>query len=452
MMKDLEKNNFDIENQDGLIKTEEINLSQGGKEVFNDGQESFLSNELNTNSSEISDLSSTDNKKSSTEKNNEDVNKITSGGASGMVTALPGILVTFVGAIATIGVATGLIGTQSSNHINNFLTRSTELGFEINGDNDKTFLLSLTNDSYEANQDITVVSPAIFNDLSPNTVYDLTAYDTSVSPMKKIFNSSYKTKANDTHSSNVSSSEVVDDYLIFTATYEGDDIDFVTIEVTGDNNESLYLYEGKPINEFSVYVGENTNVNCTISINGEVTSYEQLIVPESGVDVPVESVSLDQTTLSLIEGETATLVANILPSNASNQEVTWTSNNENVATISNGVVTAVSSGRAIITVITTDGSYTASCTVSVQPSNIPVTGVSLEPENAQLSVGDTTQLSASVLPNNATNANVSYQSSNEQVATVDSNGVVTAIATGEAVITVTTEDGSYQDYCVITVS
>lgn len=82
--------------------------------------------------------------------------------------------------------------------------------------------------------------------------------------------------------------------------------------------------------------------------------------------VAVTSVSLNKTSLSLEVGSTATLVATVSPSDASNKKVTWSSDNTEVATVSSdGKVTAVSAGKAVITVTTNDGSHTAKCSVSV---------------------------------------------------------------------------------------
>lgn len=94
--------------------------------------------------------------------------------------------------------------------------------------------------------------------------------------------------------------------------------------------------------------------------------------------VSVTGVSLDQTSLSIIEGKTGTLTATVAPSDATDKSLTWTSSNESIATVSNGVVTAVKEGTATITVTTTDGSYTASCAVTVKAaptlSSIAISG------------------------------------------------------------------------------
>ena len=82
--------------------------------------------------------------------------------------------------------------------------------------------------------------------------------------------------------------------------------------------------------------------------------------------VPVASVYLDKNQQELVVGETAALVATVLPENATNKSVTWSSSNTSVATVSSrGVVTGVGAGTAIITVTTIDGGKTVTCTVTV---------------------------------------------------------------------------------------
>ena len=170
-------------------------------------------------------------------------------------------------------------------------------------------------------------------------------------------------------------------------------------------------------------------------------------------NVPVTGVSLNTSTLNLIEGGTGTLIATVEPSNATNKNVTWESSTKSVATVdANGLVTAVSAGTATITVTTEDGNKTASCTVTV---TVPVTGVTLSQTQASLYYNrtpSTLTLTATVTPDNATNKDVTWTSSNPSAATVNQNGVVTAVAPGTAVITVTTVDGGFTATCTVTVS
>ena len=164
------------------------------------------------------------------------------------------------------------------------------------------------------------------------------------------------------------------------------------------------------------------------------------------IELPVlaTSISLNKTSAELIEGNTMQLTATVLPSNATNKTVTWTTSNSSVATVnSNGLVTAKAVGNATITARTTDGSnLSASCSVTVKQSSVLATSISLNKTSAEINTGGTLQLTATVLPSNATNKTVTWSTSNSTVATVNSNGLVTAKSPGNATITATTTDGS----------
>ena len=170
-------------------------------------------------------------------------------------------------------------------------------------------------------------------------------------------------------------------------------------------------------------------------------------------DVHVESVSLNKTQLELAVGGTATLTATVLPENASNKSVTWSSSRTSYATVSStGVVTAVAPGTSVITATTVDGKKTASCTVTVRQASIQVQSVSLNKTQLDLTVGNTATLTATVLPENASNKSVTWSSSDSGKATVSSTGVVKGISAGSATITVTTVDGGKTASCKVTVA
>lgn len=101
----------------------------------------------------------------------------------------------------------------------------------------------------------------------------------------------------------------------------------------------------------------------TATITATVGSYTATC--EVTVAVPVTGVTLDKETMNLTAGSTGTLTATITPENATNKNLTWTSDKEEVATVSDGVVTAVAAGTANITVTTADGGKTATCVVTV---------------------------------------------------------------------------------------
>jgi len=171
------------------------------------------------------------------------------------------------------------------------------------------------------------------------------------------------------------------------------------------------------------------------------------------VRVVVTSVKLTESGKIVCEvGAEKELEANVLPANATNQNVAWTSSNTSVATVdSKGKVSARGVGTAIITVTTEEGDFEDTREIEVLTTS--VTGVKFD-DNAklELKVADEVTLKANVLPNTATNQKVTWESSNTSVATVDDNGKVSAKDVGTTFITVTTDDGSFQDKREIEVS
>ena len=166
---------------------------------------------------------------------------------------------------------------------------------------------------------------------------------------------------------------------------------------------------------------------------------------------PVKSISLDKSSVELKEGEEVTLKATILPNNATNKSISWSSSDNSVATVKDGRVYAITAGSAIITATTAAGGNTATCSVTVLPGTYPVESVSLNETTLTLMPGDDHQLKAIVNPDNAANKDVTWSSSNYDVVTVE-NGRVTAISEGIATIKVTTIDGAKTDECTVTVS
>ena len=159
----------------------------------------------------------------------------------------------------------------------------------------------------------------------------------------------------------------------------------------------------------------------------------------------VESVSLDKTSITLTEGDSETLTATVYPDNATNKNVSWKSSDESVATVSNGVVTAIKAGTATITVTTENGSKTATCQVTVKAKQINVAYINIDQNSVHLKEGESILLTVTVYPSNATNKNVNWTSSNVKVASVSSEGKVTAIKRGVATITAKSVSSSSKD-------
>lgn len=167
--------------------------------------------------------------------------------------------------------------------------------------------------------------------------------------------------------------------------------------------------------------------------------------------VPVEGVSLMPASLEMLTGATQVLKPAIIPANASNRNVSWSSDNPSVASVNEaGVVTALQAGTATITATTEDGGYAASVVVTVK--GIPVEAISLNHSKFMLAVKETHLLSATILPRNASNQNINWSSSDSSVATVEANGRVTAVGPGAAIITAKTEDGGFAASSEVTVN
>jgi len=167
------------------------------------------------------------------------------------------------------------------------------------------------------------------------------------------------------------------------------------------------------------------------------------ITPDPPPAVVPTGVTLNQTTATLDIGGRIILTATVVPNNAADRSVTWSSDNPSVATVNNGAVTAVSTGTTTITATTHNG-RTATAVITVRqpaPAVVNATGISLnQTAPISLQVGNTATLIATVSPTNVTNGAVSWSSDRTTVATV-TNGVITAVSVGTATITATSHNG-----------
>lgn len=226
-------------------------------------------------------------------------------------------------------------------------------------------------------------------------------------------------------------------------------------DVNNDKVEWEYsnYYVAKEIG-FDYYYGSTTvegSHKGTVKITAKTCDGSNLSdTCEITVWQPVTSVSLDKHECSMKIGETTTLRTSILPNDADNKDLVWRSSNESVATVENGVVTAHASGKARVRVTPADGSdHFDDCEITVFQ---PVIGVNVEPRTLTLkSIGATKQLTADVLPENADNRNVKWSSANTSVCFVMDNGTVVAVSEGSSVVTATTVDGGFTDFCVVIV-
>ena len=153
--------------------------------------------------------------------------------------------------------------------------------------------------------------------------------------------------------------------------------------------------------------------------------------------VPVSSIVLSKSALTLKEKESIVLTAKINPENATDKVITWSSSNSAIVSVKDGHIQAKAPGTAIITAKA--GDKTATCTVTVKkdvPKEIQVTSISINSKDLTMTTGDSIRLQAKVLPANATNKKVTWTCDNEKVISIQ-NGHITAVGAGTAVITAT---------------
>lgn len=210
-------------------------------------------------------------------------------------------------------------------------------------------------------------------------------------------------------------------------------------------------------------IWSTSNSNVAIVVNGTVTAVGPgtAIIIATAADgsgfsancvvtvskVSVESVTLSSRTLTLNVGGSSILTATVTPDNVEDRSVVWMSSDSRVATVVDGVVTAVGPGTATITVSTVDGGKTATCTVTVKGE---VTGIELDRTSVSMTAGDSVTLEYSLLPEGTGGYTVSWSSSDTSVATV-SNGRITAVGPGTATITATVGGTQLSAVCSVTV-
>lgn len=198
-----------------------------------------------------------------------------------------------------------------------------------------------------------------------------------------------------------------------------------------------------------VITGENAG-DCIITASstdgGEALPKKiNVHVQQSIEDIKVTSISLDKSNIVVKVGGKTQVHATVLPSNAINKKLHWTSNKESTATVEDGTIIGKSAGDCMITVSSSDGGKASPKKINVhvqQPDkDIKVTSISLDKSNVTIYVGNRTQVYATVLPTNATNKKLNWRTSNKSVASVN-NGRIVGVGEGRCTITATSTDGS----------
>lgn len=241
-----------------------------------------------------------------------------------------------------------------------------------------------------------------------------------------------------------------------------------------EENETKELGKLDPGEEISVEFtvpsdrlsAESPYDNKRFIVTAQTESYEPMTGNNSGdvllAPVAVESLNLSgDEEITLGVGETYNLDYEIFPAEAPSGTVAWMSDNTSIATVEEGEVLALQPGAATITALITNAAgeqITDSVTVTVSgESEVGVSGISIEPDRLEVSVGRTVELAAQILPENATNRNIIWTTDREdiiQLSPVGTGGSVNilGLATGTATLVGETEDGGYTDSVEIKVT
>ena len=187
-----------------------------------------------------------------------------------------------------------------------------------------------------------------------------------------------------------------------------------------------------------------------MKIYGVKNTYAENFAKENGIvfeaiNKPATAIKLSKTECVIPKGEKLLITASIEPMDSSD-ELIWSSENEEIAKVLDGVITPINVGTTYVQAQA--GNIVQKCKVTVYQ---PVTGVSLNFSSKEMQIGSTLQLIASVYPDNAEKREVIWKSDAEEIATVGEDGVVKALACGTANITVKTLDGGFERTCKITV-
>ena len=231
--------------------------------------------------------------------------------------------------------------------------------------------------------------------------------------------------------------------------------------ITVDAGERVIFYSFDGGNTYqtdnSYTISKNQSVHIVLQDSDKRVIGEKYYNEAYFVDVT--RVILNKVNLKLVVGESGTLSATINPSNATDQKITWSSSDTDVATVENGEVTGKKAGTAVITATANNGKK-MTCKVTVIGENnhgggsstaIDVTEISLNKQNLKLAVGKTETLTTKISPSNATDKGITWSTTDASVATVD-KGKVHAKKAGTATIIATSRNGKTATCDVIVTS
>ena len=187
--------------------------------------------------------------------------------------------------------------------------------------------------------------------------------------------------------------------------------------------------------------GEAINIDTELTLTLPASSVYMFGGRDSEAPVvAVESITFDKAQYEVEKGATVAIVATVNPTNATNKNLEWTSSDETVATVINGVVKGIAVGKATITATAKDGSGVV-CQAEISVSETLVEGITFDKTQYEVEEGTTVEILATITPDNASTKTLKWTSSNEAVAIVE-DGVVRGVSVGKATITATAMDAS----------
>ena len=215
------------------------------------------------------------------------------------------------------------------------------------------------------------------------------------------------------------------------------------IEWISDNPTIATVEENGTVNGIAV---GNTIIKAMMS-DGNIVRETKVVVTKTTNSIAAKDIKLSHATVNLNSGSSINVTATIVPSNASNKKIKWTSDNPTIATVSNGMIYGKSPGTTYITVT----SNTISKKIKVDVNSVIINSITLNQKSAKLGIGAEVKLYVNFNPSTSTNKKITWTSSNSNVASVNSSGLVTTKGVGTAIITATTFNSKTAS-CTITVT
>lgn len=205
--------------------------------------------------------------------------------------------------------------------------------------------------------------------------------------------------------------------------------------------------------ELLEYGNLSTNNNDDTDGDGYTNLEEYLNQTANGQipEIPAESVIVSPNTAILNVPETLVLSTTFTPNNTTNQSGVWTSSDDSIATVVNGLVTSISEGVVTITFTSNDGGFTDTAEITVTNIVIPLESVTINPSDVTIEVGESSQLTATLVPSDTTDMFGTWTSSDDSIATVDEDGNITGVSEGQVDITYTSNTDGITGTASVTV-